>query len=191
MPSIAINEQFLPLIGFSMETKSKVNLDFEYNKSRILNLRLATSQLDETLRSEISFGAGFVFKNVSLFSSASNSRPSRSDRNNKAEEPEEPGASKGRRGRDKKVKNTKGKDLVFSIEMAISDDELYNHQIDGESLLTRGMTSIRIGPALDYELNENVGLRFFMDYNRTKPKTGDSFPITAIEGGFTVQMKLN
>ncbi len=34
-------------------------------------------------------------------------------------------------------------------------------------------------------------LRFFTDYRKTVPKTSQSFPITTVNAGVTVQFKLN
>jgi cell surface protein SprA len=60
-----------------------------------------------------------------------------------------------------------------------------------EAQPSRGSTTISINPSIDYQLNRRLALRLFTDYRRTIPKTSQSFPLTTINGGITIQFKLN
>jgi hypothetical protein len=44
---------------------------------------------------------------------------------------------------------------------------------------------------VDYTLNRRLKLRLFTDYRKTVPKTSQSFPITTVNAGITVQFTLN
>jgi hypothetical protein len=48
-----------------------------------------------------------------------------------------------------------------------------------------------LNPQVEYTLNKRLKLRLFVDYRKTVPKTSQSFPITTLNSGVTVQFSLN
>ena len=84
-------------------------------------------------------------------------------------------------------------DMNFKFDFEIRDDITVNHRLDQleEAVPTRGARTISINPSVEYALNKRLSLRLFTDYRKTVPKTSQSFPITTVNAGVTVQFKLN
>ena len=81
--------------------------------------------------------------------------------------------------------------MNFKFDFSFRDDITYKHILDQNiTEPTRGLKSIRISPSIDYAINDQLTLRWFVDYNRTVPATSQSFPITNIQGGLTVRFTL-
>jgi cell surface protein SprA len=75
----------------------------------------------------------------------------------------------------------------------VRDDITINHLLDSpnQAVPTRGARTTSINPAVEYALNKRLKLRLFTDYRKTVPKTSQSFPITTLSSGITVQFSLN
>ncbi|MEM6380122.1 MAG: hypothetical protein AAF705_18150, partial [Bacteroidota bacterium] len=85
-----------------------------------------------------------------------------------------------------------GADLNINFDVSFRDDVTFNHLLDIDTFEpTRGLTSIRISPSIDYNITEQLNARAFFDYSRTNPKTSASFPITNWQGGITLRFTLN
>jgi cell surface protein SprA len=66
-----------------------------------------------------------------------------------------------------------------------------NHLLDqGNSVVTRGLKTIRISPSIDYAINKQLNIRLFYDRSETIPATSASFPITNTQAGLTVRFAL-
>lgn len=169
IPDVVITEQFAPLIGVEMRTKTGLNLGVTYNKSRQLQLLLNDPQLPETRATDITFNFGYVLKNVKL-----------------------PFLYIGvdRRAR----KTIPGQDLTIQLNTTFRDDIQLNHQIDTEetvSIPARGNRAIRINPTIDYPLNKRVRLQLRYEYTQNKPKTFNGFKTTINVGGINVIFTLD
>ena len=110
-------------------------------------------------------------------------------RKNKKEEEEKDG-KKGKKGRQNA---REGSNLKFQFDFSFRDDVTFV-QIMDENLPdpqpTRGTETLRISPSIDYNINEQVTLRFFIDYSKTDPRVSSQFPITTTQGGLTVRFTL-
>jgi cell surface protein SprA len=86
-----------------------------------------------------------------------------------------------------------GNDLTFKFDFEVRDDITTNHLLDSpnQAIPTRGSRTVSINPAVEYALNKRLKLRLFTDYRKTVPKTSQSFPITTVNSGVTVQFSLN
>jgi cell surface protein SprA len=84
-------------------------------------------------------------------------------------------------------------DMTFKFDFDLRDDITINHRLDqlDQAVPTRGARTISINPSVDYTLNRRLKLRLFTDYRKTVPKTSQSFPITTVNAGITVQFTLN
>lgn len=185
IPSISIQEQFSPLLGISMKTKNDMNIDFEYSKSRSLDLRLTAEELGEELSTEISFGFGYTIKNFQGFGGGKSKK-----RKKRQQEKDSKDKANNRRGR---VNNNRGRNLTINMDFAYRDDvsSIYQLNTGGESLPVRGTTTLSLNPNIEYVLNDNLTLRFFADYSRTEPRTTRAFPITTFASGITMRFTLN
>lgn len=186
IPQMTMNEEFSPLIGIDLRTKSDFNLNLEYRKSRILGMDFYAKELVENKSEEFIVGAGMTLENVDIpFLTGSNKGKKRGSSRK----------SKGKKGKGKKgpkVKNNKGNNLTFNLDFGYRDDVVYNHTLDisNSAVATRGATTYRFNPSVEYDVNKNLTLRLFFDYNRSVPKTTLSFPITNAEGGIVVRFNL-
>jgi cell surface protein SprA len=177
MPSIIMEEQFAPLIGIDVKMKNDMNFSFAYSKRRGLQMGFISYELAETRSTTLDFGFDWKLKDVRLgflpgFNSMANKKKSSSG--------SKPGT----------VKN--GNDLDILFDLSFSDNITLNHLLDQEAGArpTRGSKDITISPALSYDINKNVNLRFFVDYRRQQPYVSNSYVVVNTEGGVTVRIKL-
>ncbi len=80
--SVAINEQFAPLIGVDMNWESSLTTRFMINKQRTVALSLANNQVIEMQNNEFIVGGGYRFNQVRI---VVNNKPFKSDLNLRAD----------------------------------------------------------------------------------------------------------
>jgi cell surface protein SprA len=190
IPQVVINEQFSPLFGLDMKFKNDMQIKADFKKARTLAMSFVDYNLNETRSTGYVLGFGYRLKNVDI--------------------PFLTGSKKGKKSSSKKAKDDKKKkpgapatpptpggggqvhDMNIKFDFEYRDDLTIIHSLQREiSQPSRGAETLRISPSIDYQLNRRLSLRLFTDYSRTRPKTSQSFPITTINGGITVQFKLN
>jgi cell surface protein SprA len=192
IPQISISEQFQPLIGFEAKTKGGMSIRFDYKKSRTLGMSFVDYNLNEAQRTGYSFGFGHRIKDVDIpFLTGSNKakgaskKSSAKKKKGKVTPPTPPGPGSGGGA-------SQAHDLNIKFDFEYNDDVTVVHSLQrAEAQPSRGSTTISINPSIDYQLNRRLALRLFTDYRRTIPKTSQSFPLTTINGGITIQFKLN
>jgi cell surface protein SprA len=161
IPDVVISERFSPLIGIDFKAVNDMTGRFEYKKSRNLAMNFTDFQMNETNTTEIVFSFGYRIKDFIL--------------------PIKIGADGVR------PKN----DLNFKFDFSFRDDITVNHLLDQEnSVVTRGLKTIRISPSIDYAINKQLNIRLFYDRSQTIPATSASFPITNTQAGLTVRFAL-
>lgn len=192
IPQVVIDEQFSPLIGIKIKTKSDLNFDLEYRKSRNLALSIEASSLKERRSTEISVGFGYTFTNVNIGFLTGDSKKKKKRRpRNKDEDTNEDGLPKPGKST---VNNNRGKELILNFALSFRDDVNYDHRLSAADVpaeKNRGTKSISISPSIDYNINENFTLRLFVDYNKTSPYVTTSYPNTNIQGGLTGRFTIN
>ena len=179
VPSVVIDEQFSPLIGIDIKTKNDMNISFGLNKRRGLAMGFISYELAETRSTTLDFGFDWKVKNIRLgflpgFNSGANKK--------------KPSGSKA--GDDSSVK--KGNDLDILFDLSFADNITLNHLLDQEADArpTRGSKDITISPAIRYDVNKNVNLRFFVDFRKQEPYVSNSYKVITTEGGVTVRISL-
>lgn len=190
IPQVIINEQMQPLLGIDVRMKNDMTFKVDFKKSRTLALSLVDYQLAESQSSGYTFGFGYRIKNVKIGFLSGKNKSKKSSKSKK----KKPGASKtppaappsGGSG-------TQPNDLNIKFDLDVRDDITINHRLDvpGDAIPTRGARTIAINPSVEYALNRRLKLRLFTDYRKTVPKTSQSFPITTLQAGLTVQFTLN
>ena len=195
IPAINITEQFSPLIGLDMQFDNELGLRFDFSKARDLRLNFVDAVLSETRTTEYTIGLVYVAKDVIIGFLKGGSKKKKSKKRKPAPDTDtaDPddrsplgGGGLGLEG------NNDPSDLTFKFDFSYRDDITVNYIIDGDiSEPTRGLSSLRISPSIDYDINRNLNLRLFFDYSFTNPKISSSFPITSSQGGLAVQFTLN
>ncbi|HRI58959.1 MAG TPA: cell surface protein SprA [Saprospiraceae bacterium] len=186
IPQVFINEQMAPLFGMDVKMKNDMTFKFDFKKSRTLAMSFIDYQLAETNSSGYSVGFGYRMKNVQIgFLTGKKAKKSKSKKSTTkpgSTKPPAPGGS-----------GQQANDMNFKFDFEIRDDITVNHRLDqlDEAVPTRGARTISVNPSVEYALNKRLSLRLFTDYRKTVPKTSQSFPITTVNAGITVQFKLN
>lgn len=178
VPELVINESFTPLIGISVQTKSGIDISFDYKRSRTLALSTIGQNLNETRSTDYTFGFGYVIKDFRFGGQAPAQRGDR-----------QPGDTRDRRP----GQQSTTRDLRILFDVSVRDDRTLQHSwgLDINPRDTRGQRAVRIAPAVEYDLSRNLSLRVFMDYFRTVPYTTQSYPITNTQAGIRVRFTLN
>ncbi len=179
VPSIVIEEQFAPLFGIEIKTKNDMNISFSYNKRRGLSMGFISYELAETRSTTLDFGFDWKVKNIRLgflpgFNAGSKKK--------------KPSGSKA----EDDTKAKKGNDLDILFDLSFADNLTLNHLLDQEAGArpTRGSKDITISPAIRYDINKNVNLRFFVDFRKQSPYVSNQYDVITTEGGVTVRISL-
>ena len=186
IPAISITEAFQPLLGLNVKTRNDMSIRVDMNKSRTLDLSFTDNQLNENRQTNYVLGFGYKIQNVFIPFLYSKAKRKQRTRKSQKKEANEDAQAPGRQ------KQVNGNELEFRFDFSFSDNASLIHRFDTEiePEASRGTKQIRISPAIDYDVNDNLTLTFFFDYNRTEPKTSRSFPITNINSGITVRFSL-
>ena len=183
IPMVSIAERFEPVIGIKLKTRSDMNIDFEYRKSRSLDLSInVASELLESKKSEYVFGFGYTIKDSNFLKKKKKRGRSRRSRDDNNDQTQNNNNNRGSRGRN--VNSSRGSDLTLTFSFSYIDDVSKVHELDfgGTSDFTRGTRTLSFSPSMDYILNENVTLRAFFEYSGTRPYQSTNYPITSMNG---------
>lgn len=189
IPQIVITEQLQPLLGLDIKLKNEMTFKTDFKKSRTLAMSFIDYRLAETQSESYSVGFGYRIKDVNIpFLTGKKAKKSSSKSKKKPAPdaiPSRPGPGSG--------SSQQANDLNIKFDFEVRDDITINHQLDQlvEAIPTRGARTISINPSIEYALNRRLKLRLFTDYRKTVPKTSQSFPITTLNSGVTVQFQLN
>ena len=177
-------------IGIDFKTKSNLTANFEFVKSRTLQLSTGLGQINETKSTEYTAGMGWIFDDINI-AFLTGIRKSRSKRK-KPTDSEEPQPVEDEETRQRNDAANFQKKLQFNFDFGLRDDATYTHEFDSgrDAQATRGTYSLQISPSLDYDINKYFTLRMFMDYNQTKPKTLGGYDVTNVNGGITARFNL-
>ena len=93
---------------------------------------------------------------------------------------------------EEKTNAKQGNDLDILFDMSFADNLTLNHLLDQEADAkpTRGSKDITISPAIRYDVNKNVNLRFFVDFRKQEPYVSNQYKVITTEGGVTVRISL-
>ncbi|MBI5916679.1 MAG: cell surface protein SprA [Bacteroidetes bacterium] len=184
IPDLQIDEQFNPLIGVDVRLKNDMSFKVEYKSSRTLRLELlGTGRLHETKAEDFTINFGYKIKEAKIGFLAPKKKKGRTPKKDaKPAVPNRPGS--------RNSQNNAG-DLDFNFDFSIRDDITTIHELvtDTEEE-SRGSRRVSIAPAVTYQLNKQLSLRFFFDYTRNVPKTSQGYPTTNIRSGVTVRFSL-
>ncbi|MDO8368352.1 MAG: cell surface protein SprA [Saprospiraceae bacterium] len=191
IPQVVINEQFQPLFGIDVKLKNEMTFKADVKRARTLSMSFIDYQLSETKSSGYTLGFGYRMKNVNIpfltgkkNLDGKSSKKKKSNKKKKSTTPPAPptGGSGG-----------SANDLNFKFDFEVRDDITIAHILDSPNAAqpTRGARTISLNPQVEYALNKRLKLRLFADYRKTVPKTSQSFPITTLNTGVTVQFSLN
>jgi cell surface protein SprA len=159
--SVAINEQFNPLVNIDVTWNNNFTSRAELRKTRIVSLSLANNQISELLSEEIVMGIGYRFRDVQLiYRSAGTQRQLMSDLNLRA-------------------------------DLSVRENITIVRRLAEEGVQpTAGQIIISVNASADYVISNRFDLRVFFDRVVNKPIVSLSYPTTNTSVGFSLRFTL-
>lgn len=160
--SVAINEQFNPLINFDVTWKNNLTSRFQISRSRRVALSFANNQVTETLSQQYSFSVGYRFEDFHLILDFGD--------------------------REESLPN----DLNVKGNVKIRNNLTILRKLDEEvdNMPTAGQRNVVIGFSADYALSNRFNVRLFFDRNVNEPKISRSYPTSNTNFGFSLRFTL-
>lgn len=158
---VTISEYFSPLVGVDTRFKNNLTASFELNRSRLLGLSLANSQLAQLSENNMILGLGY--------------------RTNKFRFPF---------GWFKSLKMDNNMDFKLDVAIRDNKTVIYRADI-AEAEISSGAKNITLRPSVDYVLNQKFNIKLFYDSNITKPYTSQTFNTSFSNFGFSLRFTLN
>ncbi|HMX39415.1 MAG TPA: cell surface protein SprA, partial [Saprospiraceae bacterium] len=195
IPQVVINEQFQPLLGIDVKLKNDMTFKVDFKKQRTLAMSFIDYQLAETRSTSYSAGFGHRIRNVNI-PFLTGKKSGAKGKSKKKSSKKKKTSTKPTTGPTPPPGSTTGQqanDLNIKFDFEVRDDITMNHRLDQATQAepTRGQRTISLNPSVEYALNKRLKLRLFTDYRKTVPKTSQSFPITTLNTGVTIQFSLN
>lgn len=152
-------ESFYPLIGFDVTMRNNMQFRFNYNRDRTYMLGLVNTTLTEELGNEFVVGYGYILKDLKIrLNYQGKSRDVKSDLNMRAD-----------------------------LSMRDSKTTITNILID-DSQITGGQKIFSLKLSADYNMSQNLNLKFFYDQMVTKYKISTAFPLSTTRAGITATL---
>lgn len=152
-------ESFSPLVGFDVTMRNNMQFRFNYNRDRTYILGLVNTTLTEELGNEFVVGYGYILKDLKIrINYKGKGRDIKSDLNMRAD-----------------------------LSMRDSKTTITNILID-DSQVTGGQKIFSLKLSADYNMSQNLNLKFFYDQMMTKYKISTAFPLSTIRAGITATM---
>ncbi|HEY9488391.1 MAG TPA: cell surface protein SprA, partial [Chryseosolibacter sp.] len=157
---VLISEQFAPLIGINVRTKSRLTARAEYKTKRDLALNISNAQVTELNSRDISCEIGFTKNNMKL--------PFKSQ------------------GRTIVLKN----DVTFRMNVSVSDNKTIQRKVDDLSTITNGNINFQLRPNISYVVNQKLTVQGYFERTVNEPLVTNSYPRSTTRFGIQVRFSL-
>ena len=157
--AITITEAFAPLIKFDFQfIKQGWSANVETKRDKTTSLNITGPQIIETKGQEYIVGLGYMYPKL-------------------------------------KIKGIQIQGKVLESNLLVKLDVSYRKNLsiirrisDEISIPTGGTNILTLRSSADYQLTQNINLRIFYDWIKTKPQTSASFPTANATGGFSLRI---
>lgn len=157
---VVLTEQFAPLIGINVRTKTRFNAQLAYNKERNLALNLSNTQLTEQNTQDVRLDVGYTTSNLKL--------PFRM------------------RGREVILKN----EVTFRMGMSLRNTRMIQRRFDESDEITNGSVNFQLNPTIDYWINQRLNIQLYYSTNVNNPLVLTSFPNTTTRFGTQIRFNI-
>jgi cell surface protein SprA len=157
---VMISEQFAPLVGVNIRTKSKLNFKVEYKTSRNLALTVSNAQITELNTKDWSAEIGFTKNNMKL--------PFKDQ------------------GRVITLKN----DITFRLTLAVTNTQTIQRRLDDVATVTNGNINFQLRPNINYVVNQKLNIQFYVDRNVNDPLVTSSYRRSTTQIGMKILFNL-
>jgi cell surface protein SprA len=162
--TISIAEQFSPLFGIDMTWHNSLFTKFEYKKSRNLTMSFANNQVTEVKSNELVVGVGYRIKSLGFTIKAL-----------------------GGGGRKTRMES----DLDIKVDFSIRSNKTVLRRIDEDiNQVSAGQKIVSINTSIDYQLNQNLSIRFFFDKIINNPFVSNQYKNSTTNGGISLRFSL-
>ncbi len=159
--SVAIIEQWSPLIKVNMVLRNSISGNLEFKKDRNVSLGITSKTITEVNGQEIVIGGGYQLKNVSL--------------------------GKKLKIKGKKIQSN----VNLLANLSFRNNVTVIHRIEEDnSQTTAGTNIISLKLSADYTVNQKLSVRLFYDRIINKPKISNSFPTANTNAGVSIRLSL-
>lgn len=180
-------ETFNPLLEVRGVLTNGMTVNLRMNRSRTLNLNMASYQIVETSDNDLVFGLGYRWMDFNrVIGIGSNS--SRNDRRRRS------ASSQTRQDADQRSSSSDfSNDLDIRVDIAQKNGQALIRKIeDGFTQATSGIKTTTIKISADYALSRSLTLRAFFDKNINTPLVSStSYPIANTNAGLSIRFNLN
>jgi cell surface protein SprA len=136
---VMISEQFNPLIGVNVRTKSRISANLQYKTKRDVALNISNAQITELSSKDVSFELGFTKNNMKL--------PFKSQ------------------GRTIVLKN----DLTFRLNSTIGNTRTIQRKISELDVITAGNINFQLRPNVSYTVNQKLTVQLYFERTINEP----------------------
>ncbi len=157
---VLISEQFAPLIGVNVRTKSRVTANFQYKTKRDLSLNVSNAQITELTSKDLSFELGFTKNNMKL--------PFKSE------------------GRLIVLKN----DLTFRMNVTLSDTKTIQRKIEELNIITNGNINFQLRPNVSYVVNQKLNIQLYYEHTTNEPLVSNAYRRSTTRFGTQIRFSL-
>jgi cell surface protein SprA len=157
---VLIAEQFAPLIGINVRTKSRLTARAEYKTKRELALNVSNAQVTEVSSKDVSMEIGFTKNNMKM--------PIK------------------QQGRTFVLKN----DVTFRMNLTVSNQSTIQRKIDELNVLTNGNINFQLRPNISYVVNQKLNVQAYFERTINEPQVSNSFRRSTTRFGFQVRFSL-
>ena len=157
---VMISEQFAPLIGVNVRTKSKLNIRLEYKTKRDLSLNISNAQITELNSKDWSVEFGFTKNNMKL--------PIKDQ------------------GRIITLKN----DVTFRMNVSVSDNRTIQRKIAEVNTITNGNINYQLRPNVSYVVNQKLTIQLYYERTVNDPLVTNSYRRSTTRAGTKILFNL-
>ena len=174
IPSVALQENFFPLIGLDLTWLNGLGTSAQWRQSRGAVLHLGARSLIEALSRELSLGLTYKIDDLTSLISPTNAR-------------------RKKRRASKEPATTSAHGLTLRGEYAHRRTlTLLRRLEEGYTQATSGIIDRRLRLSAEYELSRQVGLEAYYEYSRNVPLVSAySFPISTSSYGLSLRITLD
>jgi cell surface protein SprA len=158
---VMISEQFAPLVGVNLRTRSKLNFRFEYKTKRDLALNISNSQITELTSKDWSIDLGYTKNNMKL--------PFKTQ------------------GRVITLKN----DITFQLNMSVTNNQTIQRKIDEVNTITNGNLNYQMRPNISYLVNQKLRVQAYYERSINEPLVTNSYKRSTTRAGVKVLFNLS
>ena len=158
---VVLSERFNPLIGLTLNTRSRLQTRIEYRRERNLALNLSNAQVTELNSKDINFSFSLTKANMRLPFKAN--------------------------GQTIVLEN----DISFKLDFTIRDTKTIQRKIEDTNTVTSGNINYQLRPTISYVVNQRLNLQMYFSRNINEPRITSSFPRRTSEFGVQVRFSLS